>query len=197
MPDWPRWRFRAATMAPATRAGTVGCDTAGRDRDTAIGPDLEPPRIGMAKPQPWRSASCQVTHGCASCERVPIKWNHLIDELSKSNRWSRAEAKNFFNDVLCVPVNPTHQVLPSLPASVPADMVKSRFGRFGNPPIASVYFGTRSKSLVLRDDRSVHRARRFEPSSVCGLEVRPAGERSRLAREVYVCHPKKPARHAR
>jgi hypothetical protein len=45
-----------------------------------------------------------------------------------------------------------------------------------------------TKSLVLRDDRSgiflVHRDGRFEPSSAGGLEVRPARERSRLAREV-------------
>jgi len=153
MPDWPRWRFRVAIMAPATRADTVGRDTAGRDRDTAIGTDLEPLRIGMAKPQPWRSASCQVTRGCASCERVPIKRNHLIDELSKSNRWSLRSGKS-------------HPSGFAIPAGLgPADMVKSRFGRFGDPPVASVYFGTRSKSLVLREDRSVHRDRRFEPSS--------------------------------
>ncbi len=132
MPEWPRWRFRVATMAPATQAGTVGRDTAGRDRDTAIGTGPEPPRTGIAKPQPLRSASCQVTRGCARCERVPIKWNHLIDELSK--RWSRAEAKNFFNDVLCVPVNPTHRVLPSMPASVPADMVNHASAVLGIPP---------------------------------------------------------------
>jgi hypothetical protein len=38
----------------------------------------------MAKPQPWRSASCQVTLGCASRERVPIKWNHWIDEFAQN-----------------------------------------------------------------------------------------------------------------
>jgi hypothetical protein len=41
----------------------------------------------------------------------------------KSLEQGGSEKHCFFNDVLCVPVNPTHRVLPSMPASIPADTV--------------------------------------------------------------------------
>jgi hypothetical protein len=39
----------------------------------AIGTGPEPPNTGMAIPQPWRSASCQVTRGCARLSISPIR----------------------------------------------------------------------------------------------------------------------------
>lgn len=71
MPGWP-WRgIRATSMAPATRADTVGRDTAGRDM--AIGTGPEPPPTSMAKPQPWRSAWFRATRGYARASIPPMR----------------------------------------------------------------------------------------------------------------------------
>jgi hypothetical protein len=77
MPKWP-WRGIRIT-ATATGAGTIGRGTAGRrgtagqDMAIGIGPP-PPPGTGMAKPQPWRSASCHAARGCAraSISRIEV-----------------------------------------------------------------------------------------------------------------------------
>src|SRR6202035_1990839 len=58
-----------------------------------------------------------------------------------SNSWSMSEAKkasNFFKDMRCVPVNPARRVLPSMPASFPAEIA---LRPFWESPAASGYSG--------------------------------------------------------
>jgi hypothetical protein len=65
-------------------------------------------------------------------------------------------------------VNPARRILPSMPASVQADVVDHASAVLGIPRRFCL-FGTRSKSLALRDERSgilrVYRDRRFKPTS--------------------------------
>jgi len=52
---------------------------------------------------------------------------------------------NFFKDMRCVPVNPARQVLPSMPASVPAGMANHASAGLGIP-LRFWLFGTRFRS---------------------------------------------------
>jgi hypothetical protein len=115
---------------------------------------------------------------------------------SKSKRWSRAEAKNFFFDVLCVPVNPTHRVLPFMPASVPADMV-NHASAVWESPTATVYSGPalnpscfETIAPFIETGSSSH----FQCEALrCAPQASGVGWRAKC---VFVT-PKKPARHAR